>query len=148
MVQGGELGEAANQFGDRQVFDLQDIWFMAIPWVLFDSSSKAFFWPVGCLIRTICQRIKGESQSIALKINIQKYTARANIELPIVSRIRMDSSLLCAACYFSLICAENQLPFGLGSIIFSSRLSMSGLFCIAYIWLDLCSAFFSHSHIL
>jgi len=25
MVQGGELGEAANQFGDRQVFDLQDI---------------------------------------------------------------------------------------------------------------------------
>jgi len=25
MVQGGELGEAANQFGDRQVFDLEDI---------------------------------------------------------------------------------------------------------------------------
>jgi len=25
MVQGDELGEAANQFGDRQVFDLEDI---------------------------------------------------------------------------------------------------------------------------
>jgi len=33
------------------------------------------------------------------------------MELPIVSRICMDSSLLCGACYFYVICGENQLPF-------------------------------------
>ena len=84
---------------------------MAIPWVLFHSSSKAFFWPLGCLLTTIRRWIKGGSQSIALKIDIQKYTTRVNMELPIVCRICMDSSLLCGACYFYVICGENQLPF-------------------------------------